>query len=209
MSEERGFDETELKYMHIGASNLKDRARIERSEKIYFWKAARAGQKQGAKRAADRKAGIPAPRTPEDRKPYREMEAKTSTISSILENELDNQSRERSVSKSNVRPLISELLAAETRGRARGAILPPPHPRSLSERAKSSPKAARDSARASALEGMKKARGANAPKAGKGIAGHALHIPENDLHSTDSIDRMNRQWNRIRAIVPGELPDLD
>jgi hypothetical protein len=51
-------------------------------------------------------------------------------------------------------------------GRGRGAILPPPHPRSLSERAKSSPKAARDSARASALEGMKKAsKGSLAGKA--------------------------------------------
>jgi hypothetical protein len=121
------------------------------------------------------------------------METKTVVIGELLDGGL------KSLRAKAWNPLeIRRLLDAETQSRARGAILPPPHPRSLSERAKSSPKAARDSARTSALEGMKKA------SKGK-VSGTAPSAPTTD--SNDAIHRMNRQWNRIRAIRPGELPE--
>lgn len=71
--------------------------------------------------------------------------------------------------------------------RAAGALLPPPHPKSLSAKAKFSPKAKRDAWRAKA-------------------AGSAPKTVETDLHASD---RMNKTWNKVKAIVPGEIPDLD
>lgn len=71
--------------------------------------------------------------------------------------------------------------------RAKGAVLPPPHPKSLASKAKFSPKAKRDAWRAKA-------------------AGAAPRTVETDLHASD---RMNKAWNKVKAIEPGELPDLD
>jgi hypothetical protein len=132
-------------------------------------------------------------------------------------------------------------------GRGRGAELPPPHPRSLSERAKASPKASRDAAREVRLADMRKNVNAwaaqertdiesgtkkvpadrgdlgvlknedtkptsrradpgrlRAAAVRRGMGGHAPELPEVDLHTTD---RANRDWNKIKAIKPGDLPD--
>lgn len=79
---------------------------------------------------------------------------------------------------------VEELRPVITR--AKGAMLPPPHPNSLGERAKHSTKAKRDAWRAS--------------KAGNRMAGIA---------PTVTLEHRAKGWDKIKAIEPGELPDTD
>jgi len=204
-----------------GAAHQKEDAKEERTDKAYRWKLARRAQsKLAAKAKAPRGPAVEAEKARKHnegawhtakaqalvRNRVNETELKnlaelqSTTTSRQLKDYYGQQSQEhfddlanrnnrlvgtmsllRNISSEDadmMRPVVS---------RAKGAILPPPHPKSLASKAKHSPKAKRDAWRSKA-------------------AGSAPKTVETDLHASD---RMNKTWNKVKAVVPGELPDLD
>lgn len=171
----------------LTAPRAKKVAQQDRSEAKKNFRSARGNQKSlKAKALKINPSFATAPREI-DRSPYEDSRERAHNMHYELESI-------RSSSSAQSRETRGQGLNTEVRlggkevARARGAILPAPHPKSLASKAKFSLKAKRDAWRA------------------KAASGTAPRTVETDLHASD---RMNRTWNKVKAIEPGELPDLD